>query len=57
PYIASPINGNFNINVPEEEDVDHEPTTLVEEVPDNLLDEVSRDHQYDPYVDVLEEEA
>ncbi|KAH9308436.1 hypothetical protein KI387_036347, partial [Taxus chinensis] len=53
PTLASPINGNYTIGDPEEEDVDHEPTTLVEEVPDTVLDEVSGDHQYDPYADVL----
>ncbi|KAH9288743.1 hypothetical protein KI387_032860, partial [Taxus chinensis] len=56
PYTASPINGNYTIGDPEEEDADHEPTTLVEEVPDTFMDEVSRDHQYDPYADVLVEE-
>ncbi|KAH9295246.1 hypothetical protein KI387_038834, partial [Taxus chinensis] len=56
PYTASPINGNYTIHDPEEEVVDHKPTTLVEEVPDTMLDEVSVDHQYDPYAEALAEE-
>ncbi|KAH9328064.1 hypothetical protein KI387_000172, partial [Taxus chinensis] len=39
PYNSSPINGNYVIGDPKEEDVDHEPTTLVEEVLDTVLDE------------------
>ncbi|KAH9297004.1 hypothetical protein KI387_028686, partial [Taxus chinensis] len=38
-YTTSPINGNYTIHDLEEEDVDHKPTTLVEEVPDTMLDE------------------
>ncbi|KAH9310162.1 hypothetical protein KI387_038073, partial [Taxus chinensis] len=56
PYIASPINGNYTIYDREEEVSHHEPTTLVEEVPDTVLDEVSVDHQYDPYVEALAKE-
>ncbi|KAH9330736.1 hypothetical protein KI387_002844, partial [Taxus chinensis] len=40
PSTASPINGNYTIRDPEEEDVDHELTTLVEEFHDIVLDEV-----------------
>ncbi|KAH9308437.1 hypothetical protein KI387_036348, partial [Taxus chinensis] len=55
PYTTSPINGNYTIDDLEEEDVDHELTTLVKEFLDTMLDEVSGDHQYDPYADVLED--
>ncbi|KAH9325470.1 hypothetical protein KI387_005648, partial [Taxus chinensis] len=40
----------------EEEDVDHEPTTLIKELHNTLLEEVSGNHQYDHYDDVLVEE-
>ncbi|KAH9322614.1 hypothetical protein KI387_017253, partial [Taxus chinensis] len=39
-----------------EEVVDHEPTNIMEEVFDTILDEVSGDHQYDPYAKELAEE-
>lgn len=52
PYIARPINGNYAICDHEDEAANHEPTTLIEEVPDMILNEVSIDHQYDPYADL-----
>ncbi|KAH9332168.1 hypothetical protein KI387_044312, partial [Taxus chinensis] len=39
PYTTKPINGNYAIFDPNKEDADHEKTTLIEEVPDIVLDE------------------